>query len=67
MHSSNTEIHRHPISTLLAAVADWVDAWSESARLGREAERLYGLSTPELARLGLTRDRIFAHVYGGAN
>jgi hypothetical protein len=67
MHSSNIELHRNPISALLAAVADWLDAWSESARLGREAERLYELSTSELARLGLTRDRIFAHVYGGAN
>ena len=39
----------------------------ESARLAREAERLYGLSGSQLARLGLSRDRIFAHVYGGAN
>jgi hypothetical protein len=66
MHTT-TNVEISPVSALVATVGDWLDGWLESARLAREAERLYGLSGTELARLGLRRDQIFAHVYGGAN
>jgi hypothetical protein len=66
MHST-TNVEINPVSALIAAVGDWLDGWVESARLAREAERLYDLPSSQLAELGLSRDRIFAHVYGGAN
>jgi len=66
MHTT-TNVEINPVSALIATIGDWLDGWVESARLAREAERLYGLSGSQLARLGLSRDRIFAHVYGGAN
>jgi hypothetical protein len=66
MHTT-TNGETNPVSALIATIGDWLDGWVESARLAREAERLYGLSGSQLARLGLSRDRIFAHVSGGAN
>jgi hypothetical protein len=66
MHST-TNIEISPVSALIATVGEWLDGWVESARLAREAERLYGLPGSQLASLGLSRDRIFAHVYGGAS
>jgi hypothetical protein len=40
-----------------------VAANSEAMRCSREAERLFGLSDAELAKLGLTRDRIVHHAF----
>jgi hypothetical protein len=66
MHSA-TNVEVGPVSALIATVGDWLDGFVESARLAREAERLYGLSGSQLAGLGLRRDQIYAHVYGGAS
>lgn len=37
---------------------------SELMRCSREAERLFAMSDDQLARLGLTRDRIVHHAFG---
>lgn len=39
---------------------------SHGARCAREAKRLFALDDAELARLGLTRDRIIAHAFRGS-
>jgi hypothetical protein len=49
------------------AVVDFLATLGQASDLGRRAaaaERLYALSDAELARLGLTRERILHHVFG---
>lgn len=47
----------------LARMIRGMSGASRAAGCAREAERLYGLSDADLAREGLTRDRILAHAF----
>jgi hypothetical protein len=47
------------LKAVLAAIADA----SQAARCVREAEHLLQLSDSELARRGLTRDRVVSHAF----
>jgi hypothetical protein len=47
----------------LAAIADTLAETGDLARCSREAERLFALSDEELARRGLTRDRVINYAF----
>ncbi len=48
----------------LLALIEAVGSASHAGRCAREAERLFALSDAELARRGLTRDRVIPHAFG---
>jgi hypothetical protein len=49
--------------TNVSAVAASMTHYGGPAQCAREAERLFALSDAELARLGLTRDRVIHHAF----
>jgi hypothetical protein len=51
------------ISDALTAIADTLAETGDLARCRREAERLFALSDEELARRGLSRDRVINHAF----
>ncbi len=65
--NSNTARAARPLLAGLGdAIAGFIEAIARSshaARCAEEAERLFALSDAELARRGLTRDRIIQHAF----
>lgn len=53
----------HALSTILAHVAALFTAIAEAQSRSDEIQRLQALSDQELAKRGLTRDRIVHHVF----
>lgn len=57
---------RNGFASILAGVERFANGLMENSgpmRCSREADRLFRLSDAELARLGLTRDRIIPHAF----
>jgi hypothetical protein len=58
--------HRSILSAIGSAIGEAYVALarrSPAARCAEEAERLFALSDEELARMGLTRDRVIHHAF----
>jgi hypothetical protein len=65
----NARARSRPLSLFSGIGASVLDAFvalgrrSPAARCAEEAERLFALSDAELARKGLTRDRVIHHAF----
>jgi hypothetical protein len=58
----------HQLSDIVTLVEGYMTRISRSSAgyfYAREAERLFGLTDAELADMGLSRDRIVRHAFGG--
>jgi hypothetical protein len=66
MTTETLTAHRSTLASIGSAIADFLITLahrSPAARCAQEAERLFALSDAELARLGLTRDRVIQHAF----
>jgi hypothetical protein len=52
------------IRSAAAAAFNALAEYSQAAQCAREAQRLFAMSDGELAKRGLTRDRIIQHAFG---
>jgi hypothetical protein len=69
MTATTTNAHpAHPvfgrIRSAAAAVFSALAEYNHAAHCAREAERLFRMSEQELAKRGLTRDRMVHHAFG---
>jgi hypothetical protein len=55
------------IGDAMTVIAGTLHESSDLSRCSREAERIFALSDDELARRGLTRDRIIQHASGATS
>jgi len=66
MRTETLTARRSPLATIGVAIGDFflrIAHRSPAARCAQEAERLFALSDADLARLGLTRDRVIQHAF----
>lgn len=54
-----------PIASVARRFGRFMMETSDLMRCKREAERLFSMSDAELARRGLTRDRVIQHAFAG--
>ena len=66
MTSTHSDTHAPLLARAGAAISRWFDTYADARGRGPQLRRLNALSDAELARMGLTRDRIVAYVFRDA-
>jgi uncharacterized protein YjiS (DUF1127 family) len=62
-HAATTPSFRDTLSHAFERMMNWVEAHSEMSRSAELARKLEAMSDADLAKLGIARDRIYAHAF----